>query len=127
MALAITISLLEKEPVALAFGVVAGLSVDIGLGLPTGSFGIIMAVMCCLVSALAQRKIYVTLGSAWLMGVWSIGVIILALWLINFVVPGYSGIYLALANNYLPVYIYTVLVMPIVYILNLGVYSALKN
>ena len=127
VALAITVSLLEKEPIALMFGVLAGLSLDVGLGTATGSFGIVLAVMCCLVSSLAQRKIHVTLGSTWLTGIWSIGIIVVLLWLIDYVFLGYSYIYLALINNYLPIYIYTILVMPIVYILNLGVYTALKN
>ena len=126
LALAVTVSLIEPELFSMGFGVLVGITMDLGVGLPLGTCGVILAIACSGISALAKRKIHVTLGSAIITAVWCLAVLMAVLWLCDYVFMGYSQIYIALINHYVPVYVYTILVMPLVYILNLGIFSALR-
>src|SRR5699024_622175 len=115
LALAVTVSLIEPELFSMGFGILVGITMDLGVGLPMGTCGVILAVICCFISALAKRKIHVTLGSAIITAVWCLAVLVVLLWLCDYVFMGYSQIYTAFLNHYLPVYLYTILVMPLVY------------
>lgn len=127
LSLAITISLLEPEIPAMFFGILAGITMDFGLGAPVGGSCLILAVICCFLSAFAKNKLHVTIGSAMLTASFCLGIVTLLLWVFQFVLNGYSHVLTALANVYAPVYLYTVLVTPIVYVVNLGVFRALRE
>lgn len=125
--LAVTVSLLESDLFSLSFGVITGLLMDFSSGNPIGICAAAAGTVCCLLSAVAKRKMNVTMGSAVLSGIVSLGVLFLLLWAFWFVLPGYSHIFIALMDGYLPAFLYTVLTMPLIYSINLGVYHALRD
>jgi hypothetical protein len=125
--LAATLSLLESDLFALGFGVLAGLLMDFASGNPMGICGALAGIVFCLSSAVAKRKLHVTIGSAVLSAVVSLGLLFVLLWLFWFVFPGYSYSNVALIDEYLPTYFYTVLTMPLIYCVNLGIYHALRD
>lgn len=127
LAFALTVAILESEGVALAFGVLSGFFMDMCLETPMGSMSLILAVVCCVVSVVANGKINITIINAWFIGIVSLAVLIASIWFISFVMPGYSFPWIALVDKYLAVYIYTALILPIIYILNLGIFLALRK
>lgn len=127
LGLAVTVSLLESDLAALGFGVLTGLLMDYAAGGALGVCGILVGVVCCVLSAVAEKKLNVTLSTAVVSGILCLGLLFVLLWAVRFVLPGYSHILVALVDRYLPMFLYTVLTMPLIYIINLGIYHALRD
>ncbi len=123
---AITIAMLETETEAVFLGMIAGLMVDISFGMYIGLFGAIMAIICPFLSYFVKR-VNINIYSASLYGFIAVIVCAMLDWLFRYVVPGYGNIWIFLINNYLPIYLYSTLVLPLLYILNLGVHNGLKS
>ncbi len=118
-------ALFEEELPAMAFGIVGGLFCDFGLAGALGFHGAVLAVLCFFISLQSRSVMQVNLATALLTGVWSIGLTICAQWLFLYCFT-YSMPEYAFTHHYLPKYFYTLLFMPLLYLLNKALYQALR-
>ena len=122
-----TIALFEKELPAMIFGIVGGLLLDFGLSGVMGFHALILAVLCFLVSLLAQVYLQVNIVTAVFMGIWTAGIVICLQWVFLYYFRGYSLPGYAFMHHHLPKYFYTLLFFPLVYLLNKGLFQALQD
>ena len=120
----VSIAMFAKEIPALAFGIVGGLFCDFGLSGTLGFHALVLGLLCFFISLVVRVYMQVNLVTALLTGVWSIGLAICAQWFFlyffNYAQPAY-----AFTHHYAPKYGYTLLFMPLLYLLNRGLSQAL--
>lgn len=121
----ITIAMFEEELPALAFGVVGGLFCDFGLSGPMGFHALILGVLCFFISLLVRLTLQNNLVTALITGLWSIGLTIFAQWLFLYHFT-YSLSAYALTHHYLPKFFYTMLFVPLLYLLNRGLFRSMR-
>lgn len=123
---AVTIAMFEDELSAMAFGVVGGLFCDFGLSGMLGFHALVLGVLCYAVSVTGRNYFQVNIVTAIITGVWTIGLMICAQWLFlyyfKYSMPGYAFKY-----HYLPKYFYTMLFVPLMYLLNRGLSQAVRS
>lgn len=121
----IAISLYEDELPSMAFGIVGGLFCDFGLSGMLGFHALVLAVICFFVSNLTRVYFQVNIVTALITGFWTIGLVVCAQWLFlyyfNYSMPGY-----AFLHHYMPKYFYTMLFVPLIYLLNRGIFQAVR-
>ncbi|MGN0478350.1 MAG: rod shape-determining protein MreD [Hominenteromicrobium sp.] len=115
LAAALTVAMVEECVPAMAFGIFAGLLADFGGGTPMGYHALVFAVLCFFLSGLCGTRIQIHLFTAVLMGLWSCAAAVVLDWLVLYVAQGYSLAAYALLNAYLPIYFYTLLMIPVCY------------
>ncbi len=120
---AITIALVEDEMTALYTGLFAGILIDFSYGNHLGLFAIIMTILCCAIRVFIQYKLKATLKSSIITGLVSLFVAVCLDWIFRYCVAGFSSVSLVFIDKYLPVYLYSALCLPIVYLINFGVYT----
>lgn len=121
----IAIAMFEEELPAMAFGIVGGLFCDFGLSCALGFHALILAVLCFFVSILSRVYLQVNMVTAIVTGIWSIGLTVCAQWLFLYYFF-YSMPTYALLHHYLPKYFYTLLFLPLLYLLNRGLSQAVR-
>jgi len=109
---------------ALLFGVVGGLFCDFGLSGMLGFHALVLGVLCFFISLVIRTYLQNNMATAILTGVWSIGLVVLAQWFFLYFFQ-YSYPAYALTHHYLPKYFYTLLFLPLLYLLNRGLSQAL--
>lgn len=122
---AVTIAMFEEETPAMAFGILAGLFCDFGLSGTLGFHAIALAVLCYFVSEVTRVFFQVNLATALLTGLCTIALLIAAQWLFLYSFR-YSMAEYAFSHHYLPKYFYTVLFVPLLYLLNRGLSQAVR-
>ena len=122
--LLVAIAMLEPEVPALLFGVVGGLFCDFGLSGMLGFHALVLGVLCFFISLVIRTYLQNNMATAILTGVWSIGLVVLAQWFFLYFFQ-YSYPAYALTHHYLPKYFYTLLFLPLLYLLNRGLSQAL--
>lgn len=120
----VAIAMLEPEVPALLFGVVGGLFCDFGLSGMLGFHALVLGVLCFFISLVIRAYLQNNMATAILTGVWSIGLVVLAQWFFLYFFQ-YSYPAYALTHHYLPKYFYTLLFLPLLYLLNRGLSQAL--
>lgn len=120
----VAIAMLESEVPALLFGVVGGLFCDFGLSGMLGFHALVLGVLCFFISLVIRTYLQNNMATAILTGVWSIGLVVLAQWFFLYFFQ-YSYPAYALTHHYLPKYFYTLLFLPLLYLLNRGLSQAL--
>ena len=120
----VAIAMLEPEVPALLFGVVGGLFCDFGLSGMLGFHALVLGVLCFFISLVIRAYLQNNMATAILTGVWSIGLVVLAQWFFLYFFQ-YSYPAYALTHHYLPKYFYTLLILPLLYLLNRGLSQAL--
>ena len=120
----VAIAMLEPEVPALLFGVVGGLFCDFGLSGMLGFHALVLGVLCFFISLVIRAYLQNNMATAILTGVWSIGLVVLAQWFFLYFFQ-YSYPAYALTHRYLPKYFYTLLFLPLLYLLNRGLSQAL--
>ena len=120
----VAIAMLEPEVPALLFGVVGGLFCDFGLSGMLGFHALVLGVLCFFISLVIRTYLQNNMASAILTGVWSLGLVVLAQWFFLYFFQ-YSYPAYALTHHYLPKYFYTLLFLPLLYLLNRGLSQAL--
>lgn len=120
----VAIAMLEPEVPALLFGVVGGLFCDFGLSGMLGFHALVLGVLCFFISLVIRAYLQNNMATAILTGVWSIGLVVLAQWFFLYFFQ-YSYPAYALTHHYLPKYFYTLLFLPLLYLLNQGLSQAL--
>lgn len=122
----ITIAMMEEELPAMAFGIVGGLFCDFGLSGMLGFHALVLGVLCWLVSVLIRVYLQVNMVTALITSLWTIGLTVCAQWFFlyyfSYAMPGY-----AFTHHYLPKYFYTMLFVPLVYMLNHGLSQAVRT
>lgn len=123
---AVTIAMYEDETPAMAFGIMAGLFCDFGLSGTLGFHAIVLAVLCYLVSCVTRVYFQVNLATALLTGAGAIMLILCAQWLFLYYFK-YSMAKYAFVHHYLPKFFYTMLFVPLLYLLNRGLSLAVSS
>ena len=113
----VAIAMLEPEVPALLFGVVGGLFCDFGLSGMLGFHALVLGVLCFFISLVIRTYLQNNMATAILTGVWSLGLVVLAQWFFLYFFQ-YSYPAYALTHHYLPKYFYTLLFLPLLYLLN---------
>ena len=121
----VTIALFEEEVPAMAFGIVGGLFCDFGLACALGFHGVVLAVLCFIISLQSRSILQVNLATALLTGLWAIALTIGAQWLFLYYFT-YSMPEYAFKHHHVPKYFYTLLFLPVLYFLNRGLNQALR-
>lgn len=121
----VTIAMHENETPAIAFGVVAGAFCDFGFSGTLGFHAIALAILCYLISCITRVFFQINLATALITGLWTVALVICAQWLLLFYFR-YSMADYAFVHHYLPKYFYTVLFVPLLYLLNHGLALALN-
>ena len=122
----LSMAMLEREIPAMVFGVAAGLLVDFGFGGALGFHAIVLAVFCFWISILCHTILQVNLGTSSLLSIGSIALIVVLGWLYQYLWAGYAYPSYALVRHYLPKYVYTLLLFPITFLLNKGIFTHLQ-
>ena len=110
-----TMAMREENIPAMFVGLFAGLLCDFGGGSPMGYHALVFALLCFLLSSLCGTRMQVHLYTCVMMGIWTIAVAVVLDWLLLYMAAGYSLPGYALCNAYLPVYFYTLLMIPVCY------------
>ncbi len=126
ISLLVVISLLESEMSTVFFSLGAGLLLDAGVA-PVGLSSLFLTICCTLLSALSKKKFHVRVLSnlvasfivAFLYGVF--------IWSAVYLMQGSERAAVIFIDRFVPSIFYTVLVSPIVYILNICIFSAFKS
>ena len=123
---AAVIAMFEEETRAMAFGVAAGLFCDFGYSGVLGFHALVMGVLCFFISLLVRTFLQVNPVTAMLTGIVALGLAFGAQWLFfyyfHYSSPGY-----ALRMHYLPKYLYTLIFVPLLYLLNRALAEALPG
>lgn len=122
---AAVMAMFENETAALAFGIAAGLFCDFGYSGTLGVHALALGALCFLVSLMVRAYMRVNIVTAILTGIWTMGVAFGVQWLVFYVFRHYSMPGFALTHHYLPKYLYTLLFVPLLYLLNRGLSDAL--
>ena len=115
LAAVLTMAMLEENIPAMALGVFAGLLADLGGGYPIGYHALVFGLLCFILSGLCGTRMQVHLYTSVMMGLWTCAIVVLLDWLLLHVAAGYSLPVYALVNAYLPIYFYTLLMIPVGY------------
>lgn len=122
---AVTVAMYEDELPAMAFGVVGGLFCDFGLSGMLGFHALVLGVLCYVVSVTGKNYFQVNIVTAVITGLWTIGLTVCAQWLFlyyfKYSMPGY-----AFVHHYLPKFFYTMIFVPVMYLLNRGLAQAVR-
>ena len=121
---AVAIAMFEEEVPALAFGIVAGLLCDFGFSRVLGFHALVLGALCFFVSLLVRTRMQANLVTAALNGAWALALTLGVQWLF-FYYFRYSQPGFAFRSHYLPKYLYTLLFIPLLYLLNRGLSGAL--
>ena len=121
----ITIAMFETEIPALAFGVVGGLFCDFGLSGTLGFHALVLGVLCFFISLLVRVYLQSNIATALLTGIVGIGLTVCLQWFFLYFFR-YSHPSYAFTHHYLPKYCYTMLFVPLLYLLNRALSQALQ-
>lgn len=122
---AVSIAMFEEEIPAMAFGVVAGLLCDYGFSGMLGFHALVLGVLCFFISISVRVYLQINLVTAILTGIWSLALVVCAQWFFLYFFQ-YSHPAYAFVHHYLPKYFYTLLFLPLVYLLNRGLSQAVR-
>lgn len=122
----LAMAMFEEETPAMAFGIAAGLFCDFGYSGVLGFHGLLMGVLCFFLSLLVRTYLQASWLTALLAGILGIGLIMGGQWL-YFYFFHYSMPLYALKHHYLPKYLYTLLFVPLLYLLNKGLADTLRG
>ncbi len=114
----LTIALFESELASMTFGLLGGLLIDFGVGATLGFHALILAVTCFFLSVLATNLIRTNFLTAMIAAVAVCGLITLLQWVFFYVMADYSDSIYALTAHYIPRFLYTVVLMPVIYYFN---------
>ena len=122
LAAVLTMAMLEDGIPALFLGAFGGLLCDLGGGSPLGYHALVFALLGFFLSSLCGTRMQVHLYTCVMMGLWAAALAVLLDWLLLYVAAGYSLPGYALINAYLPLYFYTLLMVPVCYGLQKAVF-----
>lgn len=111
----LTMAMLEDGIPAMMLGLFSGLLCDLGGGSPMGYHALVFGLLCFFLSSLCGTRMQIHLYTCVLMGLWTAFLPVFLDWLLLYMAAGYSLPGYALINAYLPMYFYTLLMIPVCY------------
>lgn len=115
---ALTIAIFERDISAVVFGTVCGLMTDFGYSGAAGYYGIMLAILCFVVSNLMENYIRTNLLTAMLIATISIPIIIFLQFVFYYIFAGYNDVWGFFVKHYISRIIYTWAFTPVFYGLN---------
>ncbi len=122
----LSICLLESDMTAVYFGFICGIFLDISSGAAIGVNAILLCLICPMISLIAKKKKNISVLFSLIVGLGFILIFTIYTWLTMYVLNGYSNPFIALISLYLPKYFYTLLLVPIAYVINLGICKGMR-
>lgn len=122
----LTIAMFEEELPSMAFGILGGLFCDFGLSGTLGFHALILAVLCFFVSIISRIYLQINMATAVITGIWTIGLTVCIQWFFLYYFF-YSMPEYAFVHHYLPKYFYTLLFVPLIYLLNRGLSQVVRT
>lgn len=114
----LSIAMFEREAVSMAFGIAGGLLIDFGFGSVLGFHALLLAAACYLISLITANLFQTNFFTALLLAAATAAGVFLLEWVFFFVLSGYAHAGYALSAHYLPMFCYTVAIMPLTYYFN---------
>lgn len=114
----LAVAMFESEIPAMLFGLFGGLLVDFGFGGMLGFHGILLAAACYGISLIATNLMRTNFLTAMLISIVVTAAVVLLDWACFYVMPGYGNVIYALTAHYLPIFLYTAVIMPVTYYFN---------
>lgn len=124
---AISIALMETEVASMIFGVACGLLLDFGTGGSLGLYAIILCILCFLISILVQNVVQVHLLTALLVAIWATAIPVVLGWVFQYLLKGYTNPSYAILHHYLPKYLYTLILFPLIFLITRGIARGLRT
>ena len=119
LAAVIAVAMFESETAGMAFGLLAGLLTDLGMGNTLGFHALLMAVFCYAVGIMAKNLIQTNLLTAILLGAGILAFVFFFQWVFYYVLnPNNDQFWHVLARHYFPRLLYTWAFMPLLYLFN---------
>ena len=126
ISLLVVVSLLESEMSTVFFSLGAGLLLDAGMA-PVGLSSLFLTVCCTLLSAMSKKKFHARVLSN-LIATFIIALLYGAfIWAAVYLASGNERALVIFIDRFIPSILYTVLISPIMYILNICIFSAFKS
>lgn len=123
----LSVALFEEETPSMLFGLFGGLLIDFGYGSMLGFHGLLLAAVCHGVSRLAADLVRTNLLTAMLFSTAVSAALTLLQWACFYVLPGYRFAGYALARHYIPIFFYTVALMPLAYYFNRALAAQIRE
>lgn len=123
----LAIAMFESEIPSMVFGLIGGLLIDFGFGGMLGFHGLLLAAVCFLISLMAANLFKTSFLTAILVSILVTALITLLQWACFYVLYGYQHILYALTAHYLPIFIYTAVLMPITYYFNRALATQIRS
>lgn len=114
----LSIALFENEVPAMMFGLFGGLLIDFGFGGVLGFHGLVLSLVCYVISVMASNFVKTSFVTSMLVSITTTAAVMLLNWACFYVLHGYQHITYALTAHYIPIFIYTVALTPITYFFN---------
>lgn len=114
----LAIALFESQTLSMSFGLLGGLLIDYGMGGALGFHGLLLAVGCYFLSALAADLIRTSFLTAMIVALVAGAGILLLQWVFFYVLADYPDPVYALTAHYIPRFLYTTAFMPVAYYFN---------
>lgn len=115
---AVTIAMYENQKVSLVFGIVAGLLMDIGYGWMIGFNTLILSMLCYIIAWLATDYIQTNMLTAMLCTAVTLTIDLTAHYVFLYVLMNYGSNAHAYVHHYVPIIIYSIIPMPVMYLVN---------
>lgn len=117
----------EKEFACMVFGIICGSLLDMSYGIPMGVCMLIFGILGYFLGVLSNYFISSKLWSVWLLCVMLNLAVLGIRFYFGFVLPGYSDYDFVWRTVFIPTFVYSVAVVPIIFLLNRSVRYFMGN
>lgn len=114
----LSIAMYEDQTPALFFGLAGGLLIDFGVGSVLGFHGLLLAAACYIVSLITTNLFQTNFLTSILVSFIVCACVMILHWGCFYVLYGYDYPLYALTVHYIPMYLYTAVLMPVTYYFN---------
>ena len=116
--IALTIAVLEDQRMGLAFGIAAGLLIDLGMGSVLGFHALLLGLICYAVGFMAVNLVHTNILTALIVALLAVGVIFSLQCVFYYYLRGYGYERDVFIEHYLPIMLYTFIPTPVFYYFN---------
>ena len=114
----LSIAMFESGIPAMFFGLFGGLLMDFGFSGTLGFHGMLLAVCCYIVAFIAANLLQTNFITTMIIALVCAASVTVLQWLFFYVLYGYGSPVYALVYHYVPVFVYTMVLMPVAYYFN---------
>ncbi len=127
LSLFVFIALFEKEFVGMSFGILTGFLFDLGFGIPIGLNALAFCVLGYFLGVLSTYFINVEFWVTWLFCIFISGLVITLRLYISYGFVGFENINALWLTLYLPVFVYSILIAPLIILINRTVFYSVHG